>query len=105
MILSHTIYAAKRTSMTLIRLHGYDNQFFYLLFTYDINPFYFIKNSQFNAYQMWVKLVFFYSEKILYHSLVADTIYNFTVAKQGFLGNFGTGTFFKRFKLKDICQK
>ena len=28
-----------------------------------INIFYFITSSEFNAYQMWVKLVFFYSEK------------------------------------------
>ena len=28
--------------------------------------FYFITSSEFNAYQMWVKLVFFYSEKISY---------------------------------------
>ena len=27
-------------------------------------------------------------------SLVYDTIYIFTVAKQGFLGNFGTGIFY-----------
>ena len=28
--------------------------------------YYFITSSEFNAYQMWVKLVFFYSEKISY---------------------------------------
>ena len=38
-------------------------------------------------------------------SLVTDTIYIFTVAKQGFLGNFGTGTVFKRFYKKDVCHK
>ena len=33
--------------------------------SYD-KMFYFITSSEFNAYQMWVKLVFFYSEKISY---------------------------------------
>ena len=36
-------------------------------------------------------------------SLVTDTIYIFTVAKQDFLDNYGTGTFFKRFYMKDVC--
>ena len=51
-----------------------------------------------------MKLVFFYSKnnRIL---LVTDTIYIFTVAKQCFLDDFGTGTFFKRFYKKDVCQK
>ena len=45
---------------------------------------------------MCVKLVFFYNEKILYFfSLVTDTISIFTVVKQGFLGNFGTGNFYQ----------
>ena len=38
-------------------------------------------------------------------SLVTDTIYIFTVAKQGFLGNFGPGIFIKSFLVKVICQK
>ena len=54
---------------------------------------------------MGIKLVFFCSEKIRIFSLVTDTIYIFTVAKQGFLGNFMTGTFFKRVSKKDVCQK
>ena len=29
-------------------------------------------------------------------SLVTDTIYIFTVAKRGFLGNFGTGIFYQK---------
>ena len=29
-------------------------------------------------------------------SLVTDTINNFTVAKQGFLANFGTGIFYQK---------
>ena len=61
---------------------------------------YFITSSEFNAYQMEVKLVYFYSEKnIVFFSLVTDTISVFTVAKPGFLGNFGTGFFIKRFDL------
>ena len=38
-------------------------------------------------------------------SLVTDTIYIFTVTKQGFLGNFGTLKVFKIFKVTYICQK
>ena len=66
---------------------------------------YFIISSEFNAYQMRIILVFFYSEKDRIFSLVTDTIYIFTVPKQCFLCNFGTGTFFKRFYKKDVCQK
>ena len=47
---------------------------------------------------MWVKLVFYYSEKKF--SLVTDTSYIFTEAKpsakQGFLGNLGTGIFYQK---------
>ena len=43
------------------------------------------------------KMHILYSEKKSYFSLVTDTTYILTVAKQGFLGNLGTGTFFKRF--------
>ena len=54
-----------------------------------------------------INLVFFYSEKISYfftseivRNFSSEIIrYFFTVAKQGFLCNFGTGTFFKMFKL------
>ena len=35
-------------------------------------------------------------KKYCIFSLVTDMIYIFTVAKQGFLGNFGTKTFFKK---------
>ena len=43
---------------------------------------YFIIRSEFNAYQMWIELVFFYSEKILFSSLaIVDTVYIFTGAK------------------------
>ena len=38
------------------------------------------------------KIGIFYSEKLP----VIDTIYIFTVAKQGFLGNFGTGIFYQK---------
>ena len=38
-------------------------------------------------------MVFSYSENCIF-SLVTDTIYIFTVAKHGFLGNFGTGIFY-----------
>ena len=42
------------------------------------------------------KIGIFYSEKISYFSLVVtDTIYIFTVAQRGFLGNFGTGIFYQ----------
>ena len=41
-------------------------------------------------------MVFFYSEKISYFSLVTDMIYIFTAAKQGFLGNFETEIFYKK---------
>ena len=63
--------------------------------TVNINL-YFITSNEFNAYQMWVKLVFFYSEKYRIFSLVTDTIYIFTVAKQGLLGNFVTGIFLSK---------
>ena len=43
------------------------------------------------------KIGIFYSEKLSYFSLVTDTVYIFTVAKQGFLGNLGLGFFIKRF--------
>ena len=36
----------------------------------------------------------FYSKKYRIFSLVTDTIYMFTVAKQGFLGSFGTEIFY-----------
>ena len=49
------------------------------------------------------KVGIFYSEKISYFSQVTDTTYIFTVAKQGFLGNFGIGTVFKRFYKKGVC--
>ena len=62
---------------------------------------YFITSSEFNAYQMWVKLVYFSTvKKYRIFSLVTNTIYIFTVewnrtvAKHGFLGNFVTGIFF-----------
>ena len=42
--------------------------------------------------------IFCYNEK----NIVFDMIYIFNVAKQGFLGNFGTGTFFKRFYETDV---
>ena len=42
------------------------------------------------------KIGIFYSEKLSYLSLVTDTIYIFTVAKQGFLGNLGLGFFYQK---------
>ena len=44
---------------------------FYVIYSTPQNfkvkqKFYFITSSEFNAYQMWVKLVFFYGEKISY---------------------------------------
>ena len=51
-----------------------------------------MKTSEFNAYQMRIKLVFSTVKKYRIFSLVTYTIYIFTVAKQWFLGNFGTGT-------------
>ena len=65
-----------------------------------INKFYITTSSEFSAYQMRVKLVFFYSEKNIVFSLVTDTIDIFTVAKQSFLDNFGTGIFYQ----KVLCE-
>ena len=62
------------------------------------NLIYFITGSKFNAYQMWVKLVFFYVQWKKYgiFSLVTDTIYIFTVGKEGFLGNVRSGIFYQK---------
>ena len=46
---------------------------------------------------MLVKLVFFLVENIVF-SLVTDTFYSFTIAKLGFLDNFGTGIFYQKVK-------
>ena len=63
----------------------------------QVSDFYFIASSEFNAYEMWVKIVFFYSKKkYRIFSLVTDTIYIFTLAKQGILDNFGTGIFYQK---------
>ena len=56
---------------------------------------YFITSSEFNSYQMY-GMVFFYSEKMSYFSLVTDMIYIFTAVKQGFLGNFESGIFYQK---------
>ena len=45
---------------------------------------------------MWVKLLFSTVKKYRIFSLVTDTIYIFTVAKQGFFCNFGTGIFYQK---------
>ena len=50
-------------------------------------------------------MVFFYSEKISYFSLVTDTIYIFTVAKQGAFSILGLVYFYKRFYQNDVCEK
>ena len=38
-------------------------------------------------------------------SLVTDTIYIFTVAKQGFLGNFGPGIFYQKLLSEDYLSE
>ena len=67
----------------------------------------FILSQAVNSMHIKCKKNWYFSTVKKYHifSLVTDTIYIFTVAKQGFLDNFGTGIFIKRFKVKDICQK
>ena len=48
----------------------------------------------------------FYSEMISYEfTSEGYNLYLFILAKQGFLGNSGTGTFFKRFLKKGIYQQ
>ena len=61
----------------------------------SMTMFYFITSSEFNAYQM---RVWYFStvKKYCIFSIVADTIYIFTVAKQGFLSNFGTEIFYRK---------
>ena len=59
---------------------------------------YFISSQAVNS--MHIRLVFSTVKKYRLFSLVTDTIYIFTVAKQGFLGNFGTGIFYQ----KGLCE-
>ena len=57
---------------------------------------------------MHIKCEYNWCFSTINYSLVTDTIYISTVhaeAKQGFLCNFGTGTFFKRFHKNTVCQK